>query len=113
MKSKKEIINMTYFERIKEINIDDSLGKIVFLEINSPLSYGQMIWSFYGRVVNVTKYYFEIIQYCEGYLKNWRTDQIISAERKQLKKKWAKKSIQKLFEVKIEQKDEEIEYYSN
>ncbi len=113
MKNKKEIINMTYFNKLKEIDINDSLGKVVYLEVDSPLNYGQLIWSFYGKIVNITKCYFEIIQYCEGYLNNWRTDQILLAESKQLKKKWAKKSIQKLIEVKIEEKDEKIKYYSN
>ena len=39
LKKYTKIVNMTYFAKEKEINIDDSLGKIVYLEVDSPLNY--------------------------------------------------------------------------
>lgn len=105
-----KMINMTYFTKGEKIDIDDSLNKIVYLEVDSPLNYGVRTWDYYGRIVKITKCYFWIIEYCDGFLKNWRTDQIQKKEEKQLAKKWHKKSIQKLYEVKTEEKNEEIEY---
>ena len=113
LKKYTKIVNVTHFTKEKEIDIDDSLGKIVYLEVDSPLNYGIRTWDYYGRIANVTKYYFEIIEYCDGSLDNWETDQILMREQSQRKKKWAKKSIQKLYSVKTEEKTEEREYYKN
>lgn len=106
-------INITYFNKDKEIEIDDSINKIVFLEVNSPLNYGLKTWEYYGRIVKVTKCYFEIVEYCDGNTNYWYTDEITKKEKRNLTKKWAKKSIQRLFSVKTENKLEEHEFYKN
>lgn len=113
LKKYTKTLSVTYFAKEKEINIDDALGRIVYLEVDSPLNYGLRTWKYYGRIVNVTKCYFEIIEYCDGFLDNWPTDQILMKEKSCRKKKWAKKSIQKLYLVKTEEKIEEREYYKN
>lgn len=113
MQSYKEIVDITYFTKEREIDIDDAINSIVYLEVDSPLNYGLRTWSYYGRVASVTKCYFEIIEYCDGFLNNWRTDQIEMKERSQRKKKWAKKSIQKLLLVRTEERTEEVTYYKN
>ena len=113
MESYTRMVSNTYFKKEGEIYIDDALGKIVYLEVDSPLNYGIRTWSYYGRVVNVTKCYFEIIEYCDGFLDYWRSDQIEMKEKSQRKKKWAKKSIQKLLLVTTEEKTEEVTYYKN
>ena len=108
-----KIVNVTYFIKEKEIDIDDSINKIVYLEVDSPLNYGMRTWKYYGRIVKVTKCYFEILEYCTAQVDNWNTEQILIKEKKHSSKKWAKKSIQKLYEVKTEEKIEEKEYYKN
>ena len=106
-------INITYFTKDKEINIDNAINKVVFLEVNSPLNYGLKTWEYYGRIVKVTKCYFEIIEYCDGNTGYWYTDEINKKENKKNTKKWAKKSIQKIYDVKTEIKLEEHEFYKN
>ena len=103
-------VNMTYFIKQDRINIDDSINKIVYLEVDSPLNYGIRTWTYYGRIINITKCYFEIIAYCDGTLNSWRTDQIEIKEKKNIKKKWHKKSIQRLIEVKTEERQESMIY---
>lgn len=106
-------VNVTYFIKEKEIDINDSINKIVYLEVDSPLNYGIRSLEYYGRIVNVTKCYFEIIQYCTAQVDNWNTDQILLKEQRKCSKKWAKKSIRKLYKVKTKEKNEEREYYKN
>ncbi len=113
MKKQIENISMTYFIKGNIIEIDRAINKIVYIEVYSPLKYGNRIWSFYGRVINVTKSFFEIIQYCDGFLDKWRTDQISIYEKNIKKKKWAKKSIVKLVEVSTKIINEDVEYYNN
>ena len=107
------VIPESLFNKEKEIDINDSLNKIVYLEVDSPLNYGMRTWEFYGRIVKVTKCYFEIINYCTADVDNWNTEQILIKEQEQTSKKWAKKSIRKLYEVKTEERTEEKEYYKN
>ncbi len=106
-------INITYFTKDKEVNIDNAINKVVFLEVNSPLNYGLRTWEYYGRIVKVTKCYFEIIEYCDGNTDYWYTDEINKKENEKITKKWAKKSIQKLYCVKTENKIEKHEFYKN
>ena len=113
MEKHTENVRMTYFTKENEIEIDKALNKIVYLEVYSPFKYGNRIWSFYGRVINITNSFFEIIQYCDGFLDKWRTDQISIIEKEIRKKKWAKKSIVKLVEVSTKEVNENVEYYNN
>jgi len=110
MEKYKKIVNMTYFTKGKKIDINDSIDRIVYLEVDSPLNYGARTWDYYGRIVKITNCYFWIIEYCDGFLNSWQKDQIQRAENEHLAKKWHKKSIRKLYEVKTEEKNEEIEY---
>lgn len=105
--------SITYFAKVKEIDINNSLNKTVYLKVKSPLNYGIKSWEYYGRITKVTKCYFEIIEYCDGNLKYWYTDEIIKHEQKQLSKKWAKKSIELLCEVQTSENNENIEFYKN
>ena len=73
-------INITHFAKDEEINIDDATNRIVYLEVNSPLNYGLRTWEYYGRIVKVTKCYFEIIEYCDGNTDYWYTDEITKKE---------------------------------
>jgi len=113
MEKYKKSINMTYFTKKKIIDIEDSLDKIVYLEVDSPLNYGMKTWDYYGRITKITKCYFEIIEYCDGNIDHWDTEYIIKREKTKLTKKWAKKSIQKLYEVTTTEKNVEVEYYKN
>ena len=106
-------INITYFTKDEEINIDNAINKIVFLKVNSPLNYGIRTWEYYGRIVKVTNCYFEIIEYCDGKTDYWYTDEINKKEHRNTTRKWAKKSIQKLYNVKTETKLEDWEFYRN
>lgn len=104
---------ITYFKKIEEINIENALNRIVYLKVKSPLNYGIKSWEYYGRINKITKYYFEIIEYCDGNIEYWYTNEIKEIEQKQLTKKWAKKSIELLYEVQTNEKNEEIEFYKN
>lgn len=113
MEKYKKIVDMTYFTKTKEINIDDALNKIVYLEVDSPLNYGIKTWNYYGRIIKITNCFFEIIEYCDGCIDHWKTNYILKKDQTKHSKKWAKKNIQKLYEVTSEEKKEEIEYYKN
>lgn len=106
-------VNITYFTKLKEIDIKDAYNKIVYLEVNSPLSYGLKIWNYYGRIVKITNCYFEILEYCTANFDYWYTDQISKKEKNRITKKWAKKSIVKLLEVSSKEINKEVEHYNN
>lgn len=110
MKKYTKKVSLTYFKKLKEISIEDSINKIVYLEVNSPLNYGLKTVSYYGRIVNVTKFYFYIIEYCTADIDNCSTQQILKKENSKRVKKWAKKSIKKLIEISTEEKEEFVEY---
>lgn len=93
----------TYFTKKELIDIDTALNKIVYLEVNNPLKYGLKTCTYYGRIVKITKEYFEIIEYCNHDLGYWYTKQIQKHEENHLAKKWKKTSIQKLYEVETNQ----------
>ena len=105
--------SITYFDKVEEININYSLNKIVYLKVKSPLKYGIKSLEYYGRVTKVTKCYFEIIEYCDGSLNYWYTNEINKKEQTMLTKKWAKKSIELLYEIKTSEENKALEIYNN
>lgn len=118
MKSYTKEIEVTYFDRKEAIDIDEvSVGDNVYLEVNSPLSYGVRIWSFNGEITKITKDYFWILEYHNGFpnITKWSTEQIKIKKLNQKKytKKWAKKSIVKLYRIDLVNKLEKIEYSTN
>ena len=110
MKKYTKKVSLTYFKKIKEISIENSINKIVYLEVNSPLNYGVKTFSYFGKIVKVTKCYFDILEYCTADIDNCSTQQILMKENNKRVKKWSKKSIRKLIEVSTDEKEEFVEY---
>lgn len=107
-----QIVRMTYFKKENKIEIEKATNRIVYLEVYNPHNYGPMTVNYYGRVIKVTNCFFYIIEYCDGFVDKWRTDQISIAEKEIRKKKCAKKSIVKLMEVSTKEINDEVEYYN-
>lgn len=117
MRKYKKEVDITYFKKDKKVQIDEiSVGQLIYLKIESPLNYGVSDWYFYGKLVKVTKQYFEILIYCDAYrINDWHTQQIEMKEQSPEKytKKWAKKRIKEIYTIKTERKVEVREYETN
>lgn len=108
-------IEIVYFINNKDININNSLGKIVHLKVKSPLHYGIREIGYYGKIVKITNDYFDILEFCGDNFNFWYLKEIEKKENKEekYKKRWAKKSIIKLESVDMITKLEKVELYKS
>ena len=113
-----KVVNCTFFNRLRSISINDiKEGDIVYIKVKSPLNYGVSEWEYYGRIIKITKCYFQILHYFEASMgiNECRTESIskIEADPSGHIKKWAKKSIVEICTLETVQEEILKEYYSN
>lgn len=113
----KKKVNITYFSKIKESNIEDiAEGNTIFIKVKSPLNYGVREWFYYGRLIKKTNNFFDILEYFGNTnIDNWETEQIKMKENnpKKYTKRWAKKSIIEIYLVNTVEKIEIKEFETN
>lgn len=70
MKKCKKEVSVTYFEKIKEVYIDEiNVGDIVYLKFILPTNRGRGEGEMYGKITKITKCYFWILPYCDARFK--------------------------------------------
>ena len=106
-------VNIMYFYKGKKTNIEEvDIGTVVFLEVKNPLNYGLKTLQYYGKIVHKTRCFFDIIEYCNCIWNTnyWYADEIAKKEKRNLSKRWMKKSIIELYTVSTETKIETHEF---
>lgn len=97
----KQVTNR-YFHKIQQCSINDvNEGDIVHITVRSPLHYGIREWSYYGKMIKITRCYFSIIQYCEassfgGVESNYCSvahAELFDRTQKERAKRWSKDSL--------------------
>ena len=97
----KQVTNR-YFHKIQPCSINDvNAGDIVHITVRSPLHYGIREWSYYGRMIKITRCYFLIIQYFEassfgGVESNYCNAshaELLDRASKEYAKRWSKDSL--------------------
>lgn len=59
-----------YFEKGKDISVDDAVGKIVYLEVRSWLHYGCYSFRYYAKIIKTTPKFFVYCDFTDAKI-NW------------------------------------------
>ena len=119
IKYSKNVTNR-YFRKTMKCTINNvNEGDIVHITVRSPLHYGIKEWSYYGRIVRITRCYFTILQYFEaasfgGIETNYCSvshAELLDNAQKTHAKRWAKDSLISIHLATFEDVEETREYY--
>lgn len=113
------LVMHTYFQKKEQTTIDDiHVGDLVFIKIWSPLHYGNRELIYYGKIAKITKCFFWITEYTEGF---WTSDTYCDtktiekrdANPEHYTKQWAKSRLLEVWTVKTKQREDEVTVYSS